>query len=142
MRLRSCEVQLEPSDRIAHFVFAEIGDAQEKIHVGIVRIVGEHLFETLDGLWEFQFGLLKYAETLKGFKMAWGKRQRLQVDTFRRLVISRLFSRTRLFEKGSYLALRAGGWRYEQDTGNQGEKNGPEDVRHREAQTARQVTNR
>jgi len=31
-----------------HFVFAEIGDAQEKIHVGIVRIVGEHLFETLD----------------------------------------------------------------------------------------------
>src|SRR5437016_1699556 len=140
MRLRGCKVQLEPSDRIAHFVFAEIRDAQEKIHVGIVRIVGENLFETLDRFAEFQLSLLQHAETLEGFKIAWGKHQRLQVDTFRRLVISSLFSRARLFEKGSYVALRADGWRYGQDTSNQGHKNGPQDVRHMGAQTTRQGT--
>ena len=98
---RRPEFQFEASDRLVKVAFAEIRHAKKKIHFGILRFVGEYLLETLDRRSELQLGLLQYAEALEGFKIAWGKRERLQVDMFRRLVISGLFSCTRLFEKGS-----------------------------------------
>ena len=69
--------------------------------------MGENLLEALDRFAESQLGLLQHAEALEGFKTAGSNRQRLQVSPFRRLVISSLFSRTRLFEKRSFAALRA-----------------------------------
>src|SRR5205807_849429 len=89
---------------------------------------------------EFQLGLLQHPEALEDLQISWGKYQRLQVNTLRRIVLSSLLRRACLFEKGSYVAQPAYRWWRGQDTGNQAEKDGPPNGRRDEPQTAAQAT--
>src|SRR5881398_3678042 len=80
-------------------VESKIGNAQVEVHFQVLGIHPQSLLKCIDGLGEFEFGLVDDTEALERFRLVGKLDQGLPVLLLRRTIVAALFELTRLGEK-------------------------------------------